>query len=112
MSQSKKMSMLEVACNQITGFLLAMATFEFIIEPLFDIEKTHGENFWMVCIFTATSMIRSYIWRRIFNREPPKPIYIPMHPNCVCSLSEWYEVDGEEIHVSQIEQRNEEERSQ
>lgn len=68
MSQSKMGSFIESCLNIGSGFIVALiiATVFF---PLFGINKPFMENAALVGIFTVASVIRSYIWRRIFNRR-------------------------------------------
>ena len=65
--QSKKGSALEVTLNIGSGFITAMLTWQFIAAPLFGYTVTLWDNFWLTMIFTVVSVVRSYIWRRIFN---------------------------------------------
>ena len=65
--QHKVDSILEAVCNQTVGFILAMATYVFIINPLFNLNSSPAESFWITTIFTVISIIRSYVLRRIFN---------------------------------------------
>ena len=65
--QSKKHSLLEVSLNIAMGFLLAMLT-NYLILPVFGAHVSLSANFWITLVFTVVSFIRSYIFRRIFNR--------------------------------------------
>lgn len=60
-------SFMEAVCNQAVGFVIAMATYVFIINPLFDLQSSAAESFWIVCIFTVISIIRGYVIRRLFD---------------------------------------------
>ena len=66
--QRRSTSAVEVFCNVASGFVLAMLTWELIIEPVFGIEKDLASNFGITAIFTAVSLARGYAWRRLFNR--------------------------------------------
>ncbi len=65
--QTKKGSILEATLNIGSGFFVAMLVWQFIAAPLFGYEVTLIDNFWLTMIFTVVSVVRSYIWRRIFN---------------------------------------------
>jgi hypothetical protein len=66
MSQSRKHSMVEVIASTVVGFVVAMAA-QIIIFPLYGLETHIGQDFQIAGIFTVISVIRSYIFRRIFN---------------------------------------------
>ena len=65
--QTRKGSVLEVFLNIGSGFIVAMITWQLIAAPLFGYTVTLYDNFWLTSIFTVVSVIRSYIWRRVFN---------------------------------------------
>lgn len=67
MKQHKVDSVMEAVCNQALGFIVAMMTYIFIINPLFDLRSDATESFWITSIFTVISIIRSYVVRRVFN---------------------------------------------
>jgi hypothetical protein len=67
MTQSKKMSFIESWANVIFGYLVAVGS-QIIIFPWFGIHIPVGANFLMGLWFTAVSLGRSYIVRRIFNK--------------------------------------------
>lgn len=64
--QPKLHSLLEAILNTASGFIISfiVATISF---PLFGFNSTPIQNFWLVSIFTIVSILRSYIWRRVFN---------------------------------------------
>lgn len=68
MSQRKAISLLESCLNVGSGFVLSLIVWEFVIEPLFGIEKSLRENIGITGIFTVISIVRGYIWRRLFNK--------------------------------------------
>ena len=65
--QTRKGSLLEATLNIGSGFIVAMFVWQLIAAPLFGYEVTLADNFWLTMIFTVVSVVRSYIWRRIFN---------------------------------------------
>lgn len=71
MKQSKLESHIESAANITTGFVLSYIVWMVVVGPIvahggFDPRSPH-DAFLITCIFTITSYIRSYCWRRFFN---------------------------------------------
>jgi hypothetical protein len=64
--QSRIMSWVETCTNVGTGYLLALFTQQMIF-PWFDIHVTVGETSVIAAIFTAISVVRGYLFRRLFN---------------------------------------------
>ena len=67
MNQSRTASLLEAITNVGLGWLLAMAT-QLLAFPLVGIEASLQQNLLIGAIFTAVSLARSYLLRRLFNR--------------------------------------------
>jgi len=68
-SQSRLESAIETAANIGSGFLLSLGLWIFVVAPLFSVHKPFVENFAITCLFTVTSVARSYLWRRFFNKR-------------------------------------------
>jgi len=66
MSQSRTQSMVEAAANTATGFAVSWLL-AYTVYPLFGFPVSVGQNTAIVTIFTVASIIRSYLWRRVFN---------------------------------------------
>lgn len=66
--QTRFMSAIEQICNVGSGFICAMLVWRFFVVPFLGIEPGLGSNFKVTCVFTAVSIVRGYIWRRLFNR--------------------------------------------
>lgn len=66
--QSKKQSLLESFVNIFVGFIISFAS-TFLIFPLVGFESTSSKNLIITIFFTVISFLRSYILRRIFNKE-------------------------------------------
>ena len=64
--QSKKHSLLEALLNTSTGFLTSLITQKMVF-PMFGFYPAFSENLLITTIFTIVSIVRSYIWRRVFN---------------------------------------------
>jgi hypothetical protein len=65
-AQSKEDSFLEAATNVALGFVLALVT-QAIVYPLFGISTTFVTDGTIAVIFTALSLVRSYLVRRAFE---------------------------------------------
>lgn len=65
--QTKKMSFTETCLNTAAGFMIAICA-QILIYPLFDIHVPVHTNFAICAIFTAISIVRSYFFRRLFNK--------------------------------------------
>ncbi len=64
MSQSRKESCLEVFFNYLSGFLVGWAAYAFVVMP---IPGFRDHPLYVVVFFTLLSMVRSFLWRRLFN---------------------------------------------
>lgn len=73
MKQSRWMSLVEAVTNVLVGYGVAVAT-QMLVFPLFGLHATLQENLAIGLIFTAVSLVRSYVLRRAFEawrvREP------------------------------------------
>lgn len=67
MEQSKLVSGIEVFCNYLTGFVLAFVVWQ-TLAFIYGIDMPLHRNFVITSVFTVVSVIRSYVWRRFFNR--------------------------------------------
>ncbi len=65
MQQTKMESFIETMLNIASGFLVSMVVW-WAIAPLYGIPITMSSNLQITGIFTVTSIIRSYLWRRFF----------------------------------------------
>lgn len=74
--QTKTGAMLETFGNTFSGFALSYLTWVFVVAPLWKLDVTPGDNFWITCIFTVLSLVRSYTWRRVMTRvhQPAKEL--------------------------------------
>ena len=66
MKQSRLMSMVESLANVLVGYGVAVAT-QMVVFPLFGLAVTISENLLIGLIFTAVSLVRSYVLRRAFE---------------------------------------------
>ena len=69
MKQTKLVSFIEVLVNVMTGFIMAMLIWAYVIPVLFPrMAGPVAENFVVTATFTFFSIARAYLWRRFFNR--------------------------------------------
>lgn len=66
MSQTQLGSFVEAWANIFVGFSINYAG-NMLILPLFGLNVTYGNAFWIGVIFTGISLARSYVLRRWFN---------------------------------------------
>lgn len=67
MSQPRVLSALEAGLNVAAGFGVALAA-QIVLFPLVGVEASLGQNLWLALAFTAISLLRSYVLRRLFDR--------------------------------------------
>lgn len=71
--QTKTESILEAFLNTVSGFAVSWLATIYIF-PLWGYQTTTRTAFEITCFYTAISIIRSYAWRRMFNRAVAKRI--------------------------------------
>lgn len=71
--QSHKHSLIEISLNTLSGFIISWVM-TLLVMPLFGWRVSAGQGFNLTMIFTIVSIIRSYFWRRLFNRLHKKGI--------------------------------------
>ena len=64
--QSRTLSAIEVASNYLVGFTLAWLVAYFLL-PLWGWPVGVDDATEVTLLFTGISLIRSYLWRRLFN---------------------------------------------
>lgn len=70
--QSRLTSLQESCLNTASGFVISYLMWILVVAPMFNLPGSHSTSFWITTIFTVTSVIRSYVWRRIFNKHAVK----------------------------------------
>lgn len=65
--QSRLSSGLEATLNTASGFVISWMVWTFVVAPFYGLPFHAGQSFAITCIFTVTSLLRSYLWRRYFN---------------------------------------------
>ena len=64
--QTRVASAVEAIANVATGFVVALLV-SYVVYPMYGWAPTEGTILQLTIIFTTTSVIRSYLWRRFFN---------------------------------------------
>ena len=64
--QTRIVSLIESCCNVGSGFLLSLFLWQFVVAPAFGYVVTITTNLALTSIFTVTSVVRGYLWRRFF----------------------------------------------
>lgn len=68
MEQSRLASLIETLVNVGSGFVLSYVI-TITLLPWLGYPVTHGQSLGIVCIYTVSSLIRSYVVRRLFCRR-------------------------------------------
>lgn len=66
--QSRRHSLLEACLNTLSGFVIAVLL-QLAVNKYHNLPLTFGQSVGVTLIFTVASVVRSYIWRRIFNKR-------------------------------------------
>jgi hypothetical protein len=65
--QSKKGSLLEALVNTGSGWLISYLVWLLIIAPVWGFNASPVEILGINLVFTLVSIVRGYVWRRLFN---------------------------------------------
>ncbi len=66
MKQSRLMSLIEAVANVVVGYGLAVLT-QVLAFPAFGLHVTLSQNLQLAALFSAISVLRSYVLRRAFE---------------------------------------------
>ena len=69
MAQSKMASGLEASANTLSGYFISLALWMFVAGPMFGYEVSIDKGIGLTLLFTITSLMRSYVWRRWFTNK-------------------------------------------
>ena len=69
MTQSRLVSAVEALCNVASGFIVAMLLWRLVVTPYLGIPVSLNQNIKVTGLFTIVSIVRGYLWRRVFNGE-------------------------------------------
>lgn len=67
MNQSRFMSVVETVCNVGSGVLIAWVVTLYVIPWMLGVPVATATALEITIIYTTISMVRSFIWRRLFN---------------------------------------------
>lgn len=68
--QTRMESMAEVGVNITSGFIVSYLVWLYVVPLIWPQHASPaGTAFGITCLFTVVSVLRSYIWRRFFERE-------------------------------------------
>jgi len=67
-----KKSLIESLCNVGSGFIISLLIWEYVISYFFNIKRCLTDGVKVTIIFTVISIVRGYIWRRLFSRMETK----------------------------------------
>ena len=65
--QSKRHSLFETMFGTVSGFVLSLLAWEFVVKPVWGLNTSFVENLSITIFFTVLSVLRSYAVRRFFN---------------------------------------------
>jgi membrane protein implicated in regulation of membrane protease activity len=77
MSQSRSMSGVEALTNVVVGYALAVAV-QLAVFPLAGLNVSLPQTLGIGAVFTAVSLVRSYLLRRLFERRTGRPSRLPL----------------------------------
>jgi hypothetical protein len=66
MKQSRRMSLVEAGTNVLVGYAIAVLT-QILVFPIFGLQASLSDNMTIGLVFTAVSVGRSYVLRRLFE---------------------------------------------
>ena len=65
--QSRRGSLIESCANTAIGYAVAVAA-QAVILPAFGLQANTAQHLGIAACFTAVSLVRGYVLRRVFNR--------------------------------------------
>ena len=74
MIQTRLRSLFEIFLNYAIGYTVGLLTNQFILPLIINYEPNIGKSALISIVYTAISIIRSYIVRRVFNKKDSKRI--------------------------------------
>lgn len=70
--QTQLASFIEACMNTASGFIISLLFWTFVVVPVWHLPVTHTQNLIITGWFTILSVARSYVWRRLFNKQWPQ----------------------------------------
>lgn len=68
MSQTKRQSVVESVLQNVVGYFVGLGT-QYIVFPMYGMEVNLEANLQIGLIFAIVSIVRSYLLRRLFNKQ-------------------------------------------
>lgn len=65
--QRPLVSLIEQLTSLGTGFIISVSVMMFFITPVYDLPLNAAQNVSITIIFTAISILRGFLFRRLFN---------------------------------------------
>mgnify|MGYP003667009738 CR=1 FL=1 len=65
--QTRLQSLIEQCLNVGSGFVVSLAFWTWVVVPVWGLPVQMTENLQITAAFTALSVARGYVWRRVFN---------------------------------------------
>lgn len=69
MRYSRRQSAYQATLDIASGFVVSLLVWVLLVKPLWGIEVTMFDNLAITCVFTVSSLIRAYFWRRFWERR-------------------------------------------
>ena len=69
MNQTRLESLLEVCLNIFLGWLVSMAITLWVVVPIWHLDWSLADSFWVTMIYTVAAIVRGYVVRRFFNAQ-------------------------------------------
>lgn len=75
MEQTRIESLIEQVLNVGSGFIISLLVWVFIVIPVWNLDLRMTENLTITALYTVISVLRGYIWRRLFNAGVHKGVH-------------------------------------
>lgn len=66
--QSVRHSWIEVVANIGTGFVISALLQQYVVAPVWNLQTSAAQNLGITVFFTVVSVLRSFVFRRLFNK--------------------------------------------
>lgn len=68
MAQSRTSSLAEAVINTVVGYGISLLAYQYVM-PLLGFKTTWSDSVVLVAVFSAISIVRSYVIRRVFSKR-------------------------------------------
>jgi hypothetical protein len=66
--QSHRHTLIEVLISTAAAFIISALLQHFVVNPVWHLHSTSRDSIGITVFFTVVSLVRSYFFRRIFNK--------------------------------------------